>query len=182
MQLTRSQQMARIRSTDTEPELRLRRALWAVGVRYRLQARTPAGRADLSSAARRIAVFVDGCFWHGCPEHYVCPRSRVEFWATKLRRNIDRDRRQTLAAEAEGWTVLRFWEHAVRVDASRVAEAVAEAWWGGGGAPKGSDWRVVRVESAGERGARETRYLEDLRDPAHSRILRRLRKSDKGWR
>jgi DNA mismatch endonuclease (patch repair protein) len=84
--LTRSEQMARIGPADTAPEVMLRRALKATGIRCRSNVKTQAVRADLVVGAKplRVAVFIDGCFWHGCPEHYVPPRSRIEFWAGKL--------------------------------------------------------------------------------------------------
>src|SRR5262245_56530052 len=113
MALTRSEQMARIRAKDTSPERLLRCALWRAGLRYRLHRRTETALPDLVFRRDRVVVFVDGCFWHGCPEHYVRPRSRGEFWDTKLARNVERDRAQTRDLEARGWRVCRIWEHAV---------------------------------------------------------------------
>lgn len=115
----RSETMARVGSRNTTPELALRRALWAAGLRYRLHRDLP-GTPDLSFVGARLAVFVDGCFWHGCPQHYSAPATRSEFWANKLRRNVDRDRRVGDELTAMGWTVVRVWEHEVR----RVDEAV----------------------------------------------------------
>ena len=105
----RSRMMSRIRGRNTRPERRLRQALWAAGLRYRKHAKTPVGRPDLVFVGPRVAVFVDGCFWHGCPRHYVRPRSRTDFWSRKLRENVDRDRRQTLELHVRGWTVVRIW-------------------------------------------------------------------------
>src|SRR4051812_21964937 len=113
MALTRSEQMARIRGVNTTPELRLRARLWSTGLRYRLHLRTPAGRPDLVIPGAQVAVYIDGCQWHGCPKHYVRPRSKDEFWAAKLHENVARDLRQTQQLEALGWRVLRFWEHEV---------------------------------------------------------------------
>src|SRR5712692_8006639 len=112
MGLSRSEQMARIRGRDTLPEIRLRRALWRAGLRFRLKHPGMRIRPDLvlSCDAFRLAVFIDGCFWHGCPEHYVPPRSAIDFWAKKLAENVQRDRRQTLALECADWHVVRFWE------------------------------------------------------------------------
>lgn len=112
---------------DTTPELLLRRALHSLGGRFRLQRRVaPRISADLVFAKQRIAVFVDGCFWHGCPIH-----GRREFkgpnaqnWMLKLERNRERDLRATRAAEDEGWTVMRFWECEVMKDSVAVATAV----------------------------------------------------------
>src|SRR4051794_1153421 len=113
MPLSRSEQMSRIRSAHTAPERLLRSALWAAGVRYRLHARSLPGRPDLVFAKRRLVVFIDGCFWHGCPEHYTCPKSRTDFWIGKLKRNTQRDQRQTMILENAGWTVIRLWEHEI---------------------------------------------------------------------
>src|SRR5262245_58811764 len=111
--LTRSEQMARIRGRNTTPELLLRRLLWEAGLRYRLHAKTPAGRPDIAFPQSRVAVFIDGCFWHGCPDHYVRPRSSSEFWSRKLAENVRRDATQTRRLEALGWRVCRFWEHEI---------------------------------------------------------------------
>lgn len=91
--LTRSEQMSRIRGRDTKPEVSLRRLLWSRGCRYRVHFKTPAGRADLAFVGKKVAIFVDGCFWHGCPEHSVAPRSSRPFWEGKLRANVHRDQR-----------------------------------------------------------------------------------------
>ncbi|HYO69174.1 MAG TPA: very short patch repair endonuclease, partial [Archangium sp.] len=87
MGLTRSEQMSRIRGKDTSPERLLRSALWRAGLRFRLQSRTPYGRPDVVFSKARVAVFIDGCFWHGCPDHYVRPRTRNDFWSSKLLEN-----------------------------------------------------------------------------------------------
>src|SRR5580692_10585444 len=109
MGLSRSEQMARIRSRNTTPERVLRGLLWSAGLRYRLHATTPAGRPDIVFPGTRVAVFVDGCFWHGCPDHYVRPRSSSDFWSRKLLENFKRDGAQTERLEALGWRVCRIW-------------------------------------------------------------------------
>jgi len=167
--LTRSQQMSRIRGQDTRPERLLRRALWAVGLRYRLQAPTPSGRADLVFLSSRVAILVDGCFWHGCPLHYVRPRSRTEFWEAKLAGNVARDRAQTLELEAQGWRVLRFWEHEIHENLEGAVCEVKRLLADPSAKPDGDDWRVVRVTTADETGDRETRFLERLRNPQDRR-------------
>lgn len=123
----RSANMSRIRGTNTTPELRLRKALWNKGIRYRLHVRVEGTRPDLVFASRRLVVFVDGCFWHGCPQHYVRPRSRSDFWADKLAVNTSRDRSQTTRLMEKGWSVLRFWEHEIDSDLERVVAEVALA-------------------------------------------------------
>lgn len=101
---------------DTKPELALRRLLHAAGYRYRVDYRIdlPDGsrvRPDIVFTKRRVAVFVDGCFWHGCPEHGTRPKTNQEYWGPKLARNVERDRRNTLSLQKAGWSVARIWEH-----------------------------------------------------------------------
>jgi len=175
--------MSRIRSRDTGPELRLRRALWAGGLRYRLHATTPVGRPDLVFPGPRVAVFVDGCFWHGCPEHYVRPRSRTDFWTGKLRANIDRDRRQTLELENQGWRVVRLWEHTVYEALPDAVEVVrlAVQQRSSPPVPPPTCWRVVLVEALDKTGDQERRHLEDLRDPEIRRFIDQPRHTRK-WK
>lgn len=166
--LSRSEQMARIRGQNTGPERRLRSALWAAGLRFRVHAATPAGRPDVVFPGRRLAVFIDGCFWHGCPLHYVRPRSRTDHWAMKLRINVDRDRRQTLELEDLGWCVLRIWEHQVYEELPQMVHRIREILT----SPEveSSDWRVVAVEAIDDLTRTERRYLEQLRNPRATRI------------
>ncbi len=118
--------MSRIRGKHTTPELRLRKALWAKGLRYRLHWKIE-GRPDICFPGKRIAIFVDGCFWHGCPVHSTNPKNNAEFWETKLSKNIERDRQVTASLTTKGWQVLRFWEHAVKNDIHGVVEEVIQA-------------------------------------------------------
>ena len=109
--LTRSEVMSRIHGKDTGPELLLRRAVWAAGGRYRSQWRHPSGGSiDIAFPGLRVAVQVDGCFWHGCPRHATQPRARAAFWAAKFSRNQARDREVTRTLRKGGWTVVRVWE------------------------------------------------------------------------
>ena len=161
MALSRSEQMSRIRGKDTEPERLLRTALWAAGMRYRLHARTPVGRPDLVFPGPKVAVFIDGCFWHGCPLHYARPRSREEFWATKLTTNVERDARLSAELASEGWRVVRLWEHEVVEDLAGCVSRVERAMKGGR-----DEWpaqlRVVRVVETGDRvERREHAQLEE---------------------
>lgn len=158
--LSRSQNMARIRSKDTEPEMILRKALHHSGLRYRLQVRTPGGKADLVIPALKFALFIDGCFWHGCPEHYVHPRSNAAFWDSKLRENVNRDRRQSLALAEEGWRFVRVWEHEVRENPLEVVSRIQKRLGGNRKTTRG--WRVVQVRSLDEEGRVEERLHEDL--------------------
>ena len=102
------------RSRDTSPELALRRLLHASGLRYRVSARPlPQLRrtADLVFRPARVAVFVDGCFWHQCPEHATSPRTNSDYWAPKLVRNVERDRETDRLLDDAGWMIVRVWEH-----------------------------------------------------------------------
>jgi DNA mismatch endonuclease (patch repair protein) len=118
--------MSRIGSRDTKPELLLRKVLWKRGLRgYRVHARLP-GRPDLAWSRGKVAVFVDGCFWHGCP---VCgdgrtPTSNTGYWNSKLLMNRQRDARRTRELEGMGWRVLRLWEHEVLKDTPGAARRV----------------------------------------------------------
>ena len=180
MALSRSENMARIRAHDTSPEKMLRRELWRRGLRYRVHYRAEAARADLAFPGQKVAVFVDGCFWHGCPEHYVRPRSRAGFWSKKLRENVERDRRQTLELERRGWHVCRFWEHEIHEELPAVVEKVRAAVRQGRGA-RTVEWRVVSVVPIDESGDYERRFLESLRDPAKTKRVEQKRHTRK-WR
>jgi DNA mismatch endonuclease (patch repair protein) len=119
----RSRCMSRIRGRNTKPELALRSALWRCGLRFRVTTRLP-GRPDVVFPTERVAVFVDGCFWHSCPEHRVQPATNAAFWQEKLSANVARDRRADQALAADGWTVLRFWEHDVEEKINAVVNRV----------------------------------------------------------
>lgn len=122
---SRSDNMRAIRRRDTRPELKIRSLLHRSGLRYRVDHRIGTGRSaprpDIAFTKQRIAVFIDGCFWHQCPEHATMPRENREFWEAKLARNVERDRENDVALELMGWTVLRFWEHEA---AENVAAAI----------------------------------------------------------
>lgn len=112
----RSRNMRANRRADTKPEVALRRALHGLGYRYRKDFRLdlPGGvrvRPDIVFTAKKIAVFVDGCFWHVCPEHGRQPTTNEWYWTPKLRRNMERDRAADAALTASGWQVVRLWEH-----------------------------------------------------------------------
>lgn len=119
----RSRCMSRVRSTNTKPERRLRRALWATGLRYRLGHKLP-GKPDLVFVSAKLAVFVDGCFWHSCPKHRTHPKTNERFWAGKLQENVERDRRVDRQLRAMGWRVLRLWQHEVEKELDEVVVRV----------------------------------------------------------
>lgn len=121
----RSRIMSRIRSRDTGPEMALRRELWRMGLRYRVQYGRE--RIDIAFTGKKVAVFVDGCFWHSCPIHFHYPKSNIAYWKPKLERNIERAKEKDARLGAEGWAVLHFWEHEVDADAASCAQRIASA-------------------------------------------------------
>lgn len=119
--------MSRQSSRDTGQEIAVRKLLHAAGLRYRVHVPVPGmprRTIDVVFGRAKIAVFMDGCFWHGCPTHATRPKSNAAWWGTKLDKNIARDRETTDHLRAAGWTVLRFWEHE---DPRDIAEAVIRA-------------------------------------------------------
>ena len=117
--------MSKARRRDTEPEMLIRREAHRRGLRYRVDFAIPGmrrRRADMIFARAKVAVFVDGCFWHSCPDHTSIPRANREWWVAKLEANQLRDRATDAHLEGLGWTVLRFWEHEDPVTAVDVME------------------------------------------------------------
>lgn len=126
----RSATMRAIRRTDTKPELIVRSGLHRLGFRFRkdypIQAESRKVRVDIAFTRRRLAIFIDGCFWHQCPEHGTVPKTNRGYWVPKLEQNARRDARVTRELEEAGWSVLRIWEHVPPEDAiAAIAAAVA---------------------------------------------------------
>ncbi|MFD7487416.1 very short patch repair endonuclease [Streptomyces mirabilis] len=125
----RRRNMQAIRSRDTKPERLVRSLLHAQGLRYRVAAKPLPGlrrTADIVFRPVKLAVFIDGCYWHGCPDHYVPPRTNPGYWSDKVARNMARDRDTDEQLKAAGWTVLRFWEHDPADDSAvKIAAAVS---------------------------------------------------------
>lgn len=119
--------MSRQGSRDTAQELAVRRLLHASGLRYRVHVPVPGmprRTIDIVFPKTKIAIFLDGCFWHGCPQHATHPMANAEWWRAKLEKNMARDTETTEHLRSAGWTVLRFWEH---VPAEEVAATVRAA-------------------------------------------------------
>jgi DNA mismatch endonuclease (patch repair protein) len=131
------------RRRDTGPELAVRRLVHAHGLRYRVNALLPIPgvrrRTDLLFTARKVAVFVDGCYWHGCPLHATWPKANATWWADKLAANVARDRDTDRRLQQLGWTVVRIWEHEDPADAARrVVLALSNSEVAGSWPAKGS--------------------------------------------
>lgn len=121
--------MSTLRRRNTAPEVALRRELHRRGLRFRLQVKCPGNRRrtiDVCFGRHKVAVFVDGCFWHGCPVHVHQPRANAAWWEWKIGNNRARDADCTRALEAQGWAVVRVWEHEPPAEAAdRVCAAIA---------------------------------------------------------
>ena len=143
---TRSRMMAGIRAKNTKLEVRLRKALFARGFRYRLHANDLPGKPDIVLPRHRAVVFVHGCFWHGhdC-ELFRLPGTRTDWWKTKIERNRERDREVAADLREKGWRQANVWECAVRGRGRRALEDVAEEV----GAWLAEDSRVVHFQAQG---------------------------------
>ncbi|MFB7893499.1 very short patch repair endonuclease [Microbacterium sp. NPDC056044] len=117
-------------SRDTRAELAVRRLVHAAGLRYLVNARPEADlrrTADILFRGSKVAVFIDGCYWHGCPDHFKPPATNVAYWSAKIARNHERDLDTTARLEARGWRVLRIWEHEdPEVAAKQISSAVTQ--------------------------------------------------------
>lgn len=121
----RSYNMSRIHSKNTSPEIALRKRLYLGGLRgYRLHYDVP-GQPDVAYPREKVAIFVDGCFWHMCPECFIKPSTRKDFWIKKIRMNANRDRRIDRELSSMGWKVVRFWEHEVKYNLNRCYQKIA---------------------------------------------------------
>ena len=124
-----SRRMARVRQRGTDLEIELRKALYALGLRYRLQVpllSKPRRVADIAFLGPRVAVFVDGCFWHGCPLHATWPKENAEFWRAKIEANRARDTDTDRRLGELGWEVVRIWAHESPADAARRVSKIVE--------------------------------------------------------
>ena len=123
--LQRSRLMARVRRAGTAPEIALRKALHRIGYRYRLNSGSGlTGTPDIVLTRYGIAIFVDGCFWHGCRKHGTVPQTNTDFWLAKIQRNQKRDKSVDRSLRSTGWRVLRVWEHELKNDIHAVLRKV----------------------------------------------------------
>ena len=125
----RSQLMSKIRSTNTKPELALRKALWKTGFRYRLHMPILQCKPDIIFNKYKVIVFVDGDFWHGYrwAEKKPTIKANREYWIKKIERNMERDVENTNLLSSKGFTVLRFWEHEIKKDLPRCVDTIIAA-------------------------------------------------------
>ena len=122
----RSFNMSRIRNKDTSIELKLRKSLYANGVRgYRLHYKIT-GKPDFVFVGKKVAVFIDGCFWHKCSKCFVRPKTRKKFWDEKIAINVKRDRRANRLLKKDNWIVIRFWEHDVNNRTDKVVSRIIQ--------------------------------------------------------
>lgn len=123
------------RRRDTKPEAALRSELWRRGLRYRVDVKVVGRRrrVDIGFTRVKVAVFVDGCFWHRCPEHGSFPKSNRAWWTEKLQANERRDRDTDIELVEAGWLVIRVWEHEDPIKAADRVEAAVRARRSGGG-------------------------------------------------
>lgn len=149
-----SERMKRVRRRDTDAERRLRSALHRLGLRFRIDVQVVPSvrtRADILFVSARVVVFVDGCFWHGCPEHGSAPKANATWWKQKIDRNRDRDERANEALGSEGWAVLRVWEHEEPLRAAKRISRVLSR-------------RVLQHNAeSGHKAAKNGRYAEKRR-------------------
>jgi DNA mismatch endonuclease, patch repair protein len=124
-----SYEMSRIKGVDTKPEMLLRRSLYARGLRYRIHCSSLKGHPDIVFRKAKIAVFVDGDFWHGrdWETSKTSIKSHTDYWIPKIEKNIARDKETTLELEKEGYTVIRLWEKDIEKEPERCADIVFEA-------------------------------------------------------
>ena len=121
----RSKIMTSIRGKNTRPEMTIRKILWSKGKRYRLHDRSVVGAPDISNKSKKVVIFIDGCFWHGCKKCYKEPRTNIEYWRNKI--IINRKRRREVAHKLhhDKWIILEFWEHRVIQEPESVAKEIA---------------------------------------------------------
>lgn len=120
-----SKTMSKIRRRDTKLELKVRRELHRRGLRFRVDYAAVPGRPDITFTRVMVAVFLDGCFWHGCPLHGTSPKSNADWWKAKITRNLERDARVRDQLEDLGWLVLRYWAHD---DVDDICDEIEDVW------------------------------------------------------
>ncbi len=121
---TRSKIMSSIRGKNTKPELVIRKILWKNGYRYRIHDKKIVGKPDIVFKKKKLAVFIDGCFWHACPSCYVEPKTNTTFWKNKIKQNKIRRKLVKIEIKKTKWNVLEFWEHEVKENPFRIYQTI----------------------------------------------------------
>lgn len=121
----RSKVMASIKGRNTRPEIVVRKLLWAKGIRYRIHDKKVTGTPDISNKSKKIAIFIDGCFWHGCNNCYKEPRTNVAYWHTKIINNKKRRKEIIKKLSKDNWKILEFWEHRVVNEPEAVTKEIS---------------------------------------------------------
>jgi len=124
----RSQTMAKIKSKNTSPEILLRKLLWNQGKRFRIHDKTINGIPDISNKTRKILIFVDGCFWHGCEQCYISPKTNTEYWKRKFHRNKKRRKEILSVLTKQNWKIFQVWEHELKENPNKVMKKVIKDW------------------------------------------------------
>ena len=147
----RSKIMAMVPTKGTKTELALRKAIWTVGLRgWKANVSSVLGRPDIAFSRWRIAVFVDGCFWHGCKKCKNIPESNREYWESHIRENKKRDRRIDRKLRSNGWLVIRFWEHELKENLPKCVEKVADSY-----RSRNTGWQPNNISAKGLYGKRQ---------------------------
>jgi len=120
----RSEIMSRIKGSDTSFEERFRKSLWREGLRYRKNVKKLLGKPDIYFASKKLVVFLDSCFWHGCKEHCRMPSSNIEYWEKKIDRNRKRDKEVTQYYKDNGYKIMRIWEHELKNNFDETVEKI----------------------------------------------------------
>tara|TARA_Y100001958_G_scaffold107799_1_gene75594 strand:- start:2577 stop:2990 length:414 start_codon:yes stop_codon:yes gene_type:complete len=122
-----SDQMRRMPTRDSKPEIKIRKVLYSLGLRYRVHQKHLPGKPDISFGPAKVAVFVDGCFWHNCPDHGTIPKSNRDWWVEKFKKNRERDKRKDRELRQIGWEPIHIWEHEDPEEASKyIARVVSQ--------------------------------------------------------
>ena len=121
----RSKIMSSIRSKNTQPELLVRKLIWSSGKRYRVHDRTVYGTPDISHKGKKLAIFIDGCFWHGCRKCTAIPQTNTAFWRKKINDNRKRRKKVVSKLKLDGWKMMEFWEHDVKENPNLVASKIS---------------------------------------------------------
>lgn len=112
----RHKNMTHIKSSNTKIEKDITKALWNLGYRFRKNVKGLPGKPDIAIKKYKIVIFLDSCFWHKCPEHFKKPKSNLEYWEPKIKRNVERDAEINRYYQNKNWHILRIWEHEVKKD------------------------------------------------------------------